>query len=93
MKRSLIKLEEIADYDALSAAAYRALRGSRAQSPSHAALRFMLDLEDQLISLRRRLLNGTYRPGAFRHFWVCDRKPRFISAAPFCDRVVREYDR
>jgi RNA-directed DNA polymerase len=88
MKRTLIKLEEVADFDALTLAAHRAFKGSRTRSRSRAGLNFILNIEDEVISLRRALLSGTYRPGEFRHFWICDRKPRFISAAPFCDRVV-----
>jgi retron-type reverse transcriptase len=34
------------------------------------------------------LLDGSYRPGPYRTFWINDPKPRQISAAAFRDRVV-----
>lgn len=49
---------------------------------------FILDLEGELFRLQRELLHGSYRPGLYRSFLVRDPKPRFISAAPFRDRVV-----
>ncbi len=50
--------------------------------------RFSLNLETELLDLRRTLKNGTYRPGAYRQFTIYERKPRLIAAAPFRDRVV-----
>jgi len=35
------------------------------------------------------MLDGAYRPGAFRTHWISRPKPRLISAAPYRDRVVR----
>jgi retron-type reverse transcriptase len=51
-------------------------------------LEFNLRLEDNLHALRRELLDGSYRPGAHRHFQVHEPKTRWISAAPYRDRVV-----
>ncbi|MBM4292645.1 MAG: RNA-dependent DNA polymerase [Deltaproteobacteria bacterium] len=82
MRRALLKLEEVACPLRLMDAARRAYKGGAE------ALAFVCDLDREAMALRRELLSGEYRPGAFRHFWVCDRKPRFISAAPFRDRVV-----
>ena len=82
MRRAILKIEEIACPLRLMRAAQRAYKGSAA------ALAFMCDLDREVMQLRRELLSGEYRPGDFRHFWICDRKPRFISAAPFRDRVV-----
>jgi len=67
--------------------AYRqAARGKRFR-PDVAA--FTFDLEANLCALARELAEGTYAPGAYRHFTLYDRgKPRLISAAPFRDRVV-----
>ena len=67
--------------------AYRqAARGKRFR-PDVAA--FTFDLEANLCALARELAEGTYAPGAYRHFTLYDRgKPRLISAAPFRARVV-----
>ena len=35
------------------------------------------------------LRDGRYVPGPYRQFWIRDRKPRLVSAAPLHDRVVR----
>ncbi|MBM3222078.1 MAG: RNA-dependent DNA polymerase, partial [Candidatus Rokubacteria bacterium] len=42
----------------------------------------------KLLALQRELLDGTYRPGGYRHFVVREPVERKISAAPFRDRVV-----
>ena len=49
---------------------------------------FLLNLEWELLALRRELESGEYRTGAYRTFTIRDPKPRQISAAPFRDRVV-----
>ena len=66
--------------------AYRkARKGKRNRLP---VSEFGLNLERELLALQDELLNGTYRPGAYRIFTIYDRKPRVIAAAPFRDRVV-----
>lgn len=52
------------------------------------AASFFLDLERNLLTLQRELIDFTYSPGAYRAFWIRDPKLRLISAAPFRDRVV-----
>lgn len=49
---------------------------------------FRLNLEPEVLQLRRELLSGEYRPSGYRTFRILDPKPRQISAAPFRDRVV-----
>ncbi len=44
--------------------------------------------EATLLELQAELLDGGYRPGPYRHFWIRDPKRQKISAAPFRDRVV-----
>ena len=88
MKRALISLEDIASTERLMASARRAYKGSARGGGWRSGLPFMCELEREVYALRCELLEGRYQPGPFRHFWVCDRKPRFISAAPFRDRVV-----
>jgi RNA-directed DNA polymerase len=52
------------------------------------AAAFEQNLDAELLTLRRQLLDGSYTPGAYRSFTVHDPKRRRISAAPFRDRVV-----
>jgi retron-type reverse transcriptase len=41
-----------------------------------------------VVALQRELQSGEYAPGGYRTFRVLQPKPRWISAAPFRDRVV-----
>ena len=66
--------------------AYRKARLSKSRRP--AVAQFDLDLERELLALRRELEAGKYRPGAYRLFTIYERKARVIAAAPFRDRVV-----
>ena len=91
MRRSLIELNEVADFIRLRHSAKKAYKAKFTRQgllKPNAGLNFMLDLDEHLITLQQEVLSQSYRPGPFRHFWICDRKPRFISAAPFRDRVV-----
>jgi retron-type reverse transcriptase len=63
-------------------------RARRGKSRSAGAVRFELDLEENLVSLQRELIAGTWAPGPFRLFTIYENKPRLIAAAPFRDRVV-----
>ncbi len=75
----------IANFQALIAAARRAVRGKR-KKPGVAA--FMANLESETLRLERELQSGAWRPGKFVSFRILDPKPRMISAAPVRDRVV-----
>ena len=75
----------IANFQALHAAAHRAIKGKR-KKPGAAA--FFADLEGELLALERQLRAGAYRPGRYVAFAVNDPKKRIVSAAPFRDRVV-----
>jgi RNA-directed DNA polymerase len=75
----------IANFQALVAAARRAILGKR-KKPGAAA--FMADLETQALRLERELSRRTWRPGGYVTIRVHDPKPRLVSAAPFRDRVV-----
>lgn len=50
--------------------------------------RFFFDLEPELLRLQTELQHGSYQPGAYRYFTICDPKERVIAVAPFRDRVV-----
>ncbi len=77
--------EQIAHFDNLYLAYRKASRGKRSQ-PEVAAFEF--NLQSHLFQLQDELMNGSYRPGAYRSFYILDPKRRLISAAPFRDRVV-----
>lgn len=77
--------DAIIDWDNLWLAARRAARGKRCKI---SAATFEHQVADRLIELQASLRNKTYRPGAYRHFYIHEPKRRKISAAPFGDRVV-----
>jgi retron-type reverse transcriptase len=77
--------DRVTSFPNLLQAARLASRGKRFR-PNVAA--FGLNLEEELHGLQQELLARTYRPGPYRTFFIRDKKPRFISAAPFRDRVV-----
>ena len=75
----------IIDFQNLLLAARKAQKGKRYRD---ATLAYNFNLEDELFSLRDELQAKTYRPGPYREFIVKDSKKRYISAAPYKDRVV-----
>jgi hypothetical protein len=77
--------DHIANFQALHAAARRAVRGKR-HKPGAAG--FMAGLETALLRLERELRGLTWRPGRYVEMRIRDPKPRTVSAAPFRDRVV-----
>ncbi|WP_454691181.1 RNA-directed DNA polymerase [Achromobacter aloeverae] len=66
-------------------ACFDCLRHKR-NTPS--ALRFMVNLERNLIALDEDLQDGTYRPGRSICFAITRPKPREVWAADFRDRIV-----
>ena len=85
MRRAGHLWEQVVSWENLLLAARKARRGKRDR---RTVQRFEFDLEGRLLAIRRALLDGTYRPGAFRTHWIVRPKPRLISAAPYRDRVV-----
>jgi RNA-directed DNA polymerase len=77
--------DQLTSFAQLLRAYHKARRGKRGRS---GVAEFGLDLERELLALRRELHADTYRPGAYRLFTIYERKPRVIAAAPFRDRVV-----
>ena len=76
---------EVTDFVTLLASFRQARRGKRGR-PEVAEFEF--NLEENLFQLQEELRSRTYRPGAYRNFYIVERKLRLISAAPFRDRVV-----
>jgi retron-type reverse transcriptase len=75
----------VISFDALLRAAEQAWKGKRFR-PSVSDFHF--NLEHELWKLHEELSRKTYRPGAYRSFFIREPKPRQISAAPYRDRVV-----
>jgi len=68
---------------------YAAYRGARkCKRYRSSILKFGCNLEENLLILRRELLNKTYKHGGYREFIISDSKKRIIKAAPFRDRVL-----
>ncbi len=76
---------QVTSFKNLWLAFHKAAKGKRGQEGVAA---FEYRLESNLFVLQQRLLNKTYRPGAYYSFYIFDPKRRLISAAPFRDRVA-----
>jgi len=76
---------EITTFDNLYLAYGKAARGKRSTA---AVGEFTHRLEDNLVTLRSELHDGTYTPSAYTSFVVHDPKRRLISAAPLPDHAV-----
>jgi retron-type reverse transcriptase len=77
--------ERLASFENLYLAACQARKGKRFTEP---VARFHHDLAGNLVTLRDQLLSGAYRPGAYHTFEIWEPAHRYISAAPYRDRVV-----
>jgi len=77
--------EELTSFKNLLLAAGKSQKGKR-MKPNTAKFSFFL--EKELLRLQQELQAQTYKPGAYRNFFVYEPKPRLISAAPYRDRVV-----
>ena len=52
---------------------------------------FELNLENNIINLRNRILTNTYRVGKYHSFKVYEPKERIIKALPYTDRIVHQW--
>ena len=66
----------------------RAKKGKRFRDE---VIRFEMDLEENLMSIGKELLNGTYEFGRFREFRIYEPKERIIMASPYKDRVIPQW--
>src|SRR5271170_4867252 len=85
MKRHGDLWEQVISFEALLRAADTARKGKRFR-PAVASFHF--DQERALWKLHDELTTRTYRPGAYRSFFIYEPKKRQISAAPYRDRIV-----
>jgi retron-type reverse transcriptase len=77
--------DRLASFENLYRAAHDAQRAKRFKP---AVARFHYDVARSLVELRDELLEGRYRPGPYRTFTIYEPARRYISAAPYRDRVV-----
>jgi len=76
---------QIIEFENVLIAAKKAQKGKRFRDN---VLEFNDNLEAELTQLQAELTNKTYKPGAYRTFYIKEPKARMISAAPYKDRVV-----
>jgi len=86
MNPTHVSLDDIADWDNLASAAWRASAGKRTR---HEVRAFLDNLLSNLTTLRRDILDGTVEIGRARTFHIRDPKPRIITAACFRERVLQ----
>lgn len=77
--------EKIISFENIFLATKKAQKGKRMKLST---ARFNFESEKEILNLQAELKSQTYKPGAYRHFYVNDPKRRMISAAPYRDRVV-----
>jgi retron-type reverse transcriptase len=77
--------QRLTSFENLYRAAKEAQLGKRFK---RSVAQFNYDLGGRLVELRDELLAGTYQPGAYRTFTIYEPARRFVSAAPYRDRVV-----
>lgn len=78
--------DRICSFENLMGAYRDAAKGKRGRSEVQA---FEARLGENLLRLQRELLDGTYRVGHYREFYVRYPKPRLVMALRFRDRVVQ----
>lgn len=85
MRRTTIRLDDVAALPNLLWAFWRAARGRRHQQVVRA---FGARLDENLDALRKEILGGEPRIGEFRRFQIHDPKLRVIHAPAFRERVL-----
>lgn len=85
MQRDAISLIELASYDNLVLAVWKAARGKHGR---RSVARFLEHLDDRLAKLSARILDRRAPVGRFRRFLIHDPKRRIITACCFEDRVL-----
>lgn len=85
MRRTLVRIEDIASPETLNYAAWRAALGHRTSKEVQS---FLSDLPRQVERLSTAILKGDVVVGNFRKFVIKDPKERLIHAPPFSERVL-----
>ena len=82
----IIDFELICDFQNLNKAHAAARRGKQSKRD---VICFEMNLAENICSLQRKLLDGSYTPGAYRQFYIFDPKLRLIHAPLYKDVVVQ----
>ena len=85
MKRQGQLIEQIADYENLYLAYYKARKGKIEKAQVYA---YGKQLQQHLPGLQRQILAGEVDVGNYHYFTIYDPKKRLICAAPFGQRVL-----
>lgn len=85
MKRSRINLDDVANWETLRLAAYRAARGKHDRRQVQ---RFFAGFDREIFQLQREIVTGTVSVGDATSFQIFDPKPRIIHAPVFRERVL-----
>lgn len=86
MKQEKDLWRKIVTFENLHLAYKSAAKGKRFRDE---VLAFSDCLEENLFDLQKDLINGTYRTGGYREFFVYEPKKRLVMALPFRDRVAQ----
>lgn len=78
--------DKICSFENIYSAYLKARKGKRYHND---VIKFSINLEENLISIRDRLVNKTYHTGKYKHFTIYEPKERKIAALPFEDRIVQ----
>lgn len=85
MKRAGNLIEEIADFDNLALASYKAFKG---KSASNEVKRFRSNYHWNILKIRHQILSGDVEVGNYNRFVIFEPKKRIICAAPLEQRVL-----
>jgi len=85
MKRLGNLWEQLVSFENILLAFRKAAKG-KGYKPC--VLQSIQKLEHNLLELQDALITKSYKPGAYRAFFIYEPKKRMISAAPFIDRIV-----
>ncbi|MBQ6024521.1 MAG: RNA-dependent DNA polymerase [Lachnospiraceae bacterium] len=77
---------EICSYQSLVKAHENARKGKRYRPE---VLGFTARLEDYLIEIQEKMIDGTYELGPYRKKWIIIPKKRLVMALPYMDRIVQ----
>lgn len=86
MKRFGSLWSQITDFPNLVMASRKAQKSKRFRDN---VLCFNYELEENLHTIRKQLIDHNYHPGHYKTFYIFEPKKRLISAAPYRDRVVQ----
>ena len=87
MKRHGGLFEKFCSFENLLEAARKAQLGKRYQTT---VSRFNFTVEQELFRLQKELVADTYHCGTYTNFYIYEPKQRYISAAPYRDRIIHQ---